>query len=459
MQNSKFCYHDSVPDESTTSSTPCPADEIDLSRSRSVSSLCDQLKGIATAATAEEASETFIKEMQRIFKRNALMLIDTRGLVDRQFRVTHLASVEGVDLVDSLETDEGGVSVGGFVGNVIAENRPRLFTDINIQNDPAFDNHLVMYRSAMAVPTLVDGRSTLWAWAFSFQPESFSKGALAGFMLRVNFFGAAIDNIRMRRSLGSQADADHAGLQTQIDLRRKMSTTKQPELRGIESAVHVDPRPSGGGELCQLYALAGRSTKKDDPRWAVVMIDVHDRSPVGDAALAMCKAVLDTIDHAEFSAGGLLSVLNDYLCKTFEGSVTATGIAAIYNGGTRTLEYAVANHAPPMLRRPHFRGDVEVIAMRGADSTVLGDKADVTFENFSEKLVAEDSLLFYSDGMTDAVNPDDEPFGKSRIETLLRLSSGGPDDVIEKILRSVREHESHQDPVNDQSMAAVRVHY
>jgi sigma-B regulation protein RsbU (phosphoserine phosphatase) len=101
----------------------------------------------------------------------------------------------------------------------------------------------------------------------------------------------------------------------------------------------------------------------------------------------------------------------------------------------KRLVYTNAGHNPPLL----VRGDGDVIRLE-AGGPVLGVVQDAAFEQGELELSAEDRLLLFTDGASEAANAEQEEFGEDRLTSLLRGSSAESAEALQsRIMREVTQ--------------------
>jgi len=125
-----------------------------------------------------------------------------------------------------------------------------------------------------------------------------------------------------------------------------------------------------------------------------------------------------------------------------------------YLSDTRTLKYANAGHNLALLLR---LGDGTCTPL-DAEGLVLGVRREVDFEERSIELAAGDRLLLYTDGVTDAQNPEGEYFDVARLCALFSAyRTLPPEALIEQLLAEVRAFSGHIPLRDDISMVTLQV--
>ena len=106
--------------------------------------------------------------------------------------------------------------------------------------------------------------------------------------------------------------------------------------------------------------------------------------------------------------------VNRLLCGQMIAGRFATHVYLRLDAARGEVAYANAGHNPPLLARA--RGEVEVL---GASGTVLGVFPEAEYRSVSLPLRPGDRLLMYTDGITEARNPDGDEFGQERLTSAL----------------------------------------
>jgi sigma-B regulation protein RsbU (phosphoserine phosphatase) len=169
--------------------------------------------------------------------------------------------------------------------------------------------------------------------------------------------------------------------------------------------------------------------------------DYFDILPLGEEALGLCigdvagkglpaallmsnlQAAVRGLASPSLPPNGMCSRLNALLCRNMTSDRFITFFYAQLDGPTRLLRYASAGHNPPFLL--HRDGTHERLQEGGG---VLGVFPDQKFDLGSVQLAPGDRVILFTDGVTEANNPEGEEFGEARLLGLLeqnRASSAG----------------------------------
>jgi sigma-B regulation protein RsbU (phosphoserine phosphatase) len=130
----------------------------------------------------------------------------------------------------------------------------------------------------------------------------------------------------------------------------------------------------------------------------------------------------------------------------------ATFFWGVFDEERGSLAYVNAGHNPPMLLKRD--GTIERLRAGGPP---LGVFPDAHYEQASTELAADDTLLIFSDGVTQAPDPRDEEFGEARLESVLRAAAELPAAAIcDAVLSAVFEFQSGAPQEDDMTVVAGR---
>ncbi|HWZ99153.1 MAG TPA: SpoIIE family protein phosphatase [Candidatus Dormibacteraeota bacterium] len=210
---------------------------------------------------------------------------------------------------------------------------------------------------------------------------------------------------------------------------QRMPAAKTLEYAGVCSqARHV------GGDYYDFLDL-GRG------RLGLVIGDIAGKG----MAAALLMANLQANFRSQCAIAGdeprqfLRSVNQLFYENTADGDY-ATFFYAEYDDETRKLRYANCGHLPALLMRPD--GTLERL---GATATVLGLFTDWDCDIEERQLIPGDTLLLYTDGVTESFNEAREEFGEQRLREILQRNARlTPNGFIDSLFEEVRRHNPHE---------------
>lgn len=206
-----------------------------------------------------------------------------------------------------------------------------------------------------------------------------------------------------------------------------------PALEGWHIAAHYRPARSVGGDFYDFLQY-------DDGRLGLVIGDVTDKGVPAALVMASTRATLRgvAIDYAAaqnrtesvVDPGQVLARANDLICPDIPPKMFITCFYALLDPKTGCLQYANAGHDVPYVKR----GDT-FIELR-ARGMPLGLLPGMPYEVQEIQLEPGDSILFYSDGLVEAHNPQREMFGFPRLSEYVASHAGGA-ALIQSVLEDL----------------------
>jgi PAS domain S-box-containing protein len=182
-----------------------------------------------------------------------------------------------------------------------------------------------------------------------------------------------------------------------------------PELGGYQIAAYYQPAREVGGDFYDFFEVG-------DGRLGLVVGDASGKGIPAAMVMANTRSVLRTIAQGGGVAPGeVLAKANEILYPDILASMFVTCFYGVLEPSSDTFTYANAGHDLPYVR--HGDGDAEELRARGMP---LGLMPGMRYEEKQTILQAGESVLFYSDGLVEAHDPQRrEMFGLPRLRTLV----------------------------------------
>ena len=183
-----------------------------------------------------------------------------------------------------------------------------------------------------------------------------------------------------------------------------------------------------GGDFYDHFQLDGGKT-------GIVVADVSGKG-VPAALFGMVSKTLlrATATQDAIEPGAVIASVNDVLCQDNESCMFVTVFYAVLDPGRGQLSYVNAGHPPPLL--VHADGRTEFLPL--TDGIALGVADGLLFEQQSIQLEPGDYVIIYTDGVTEAFNPDNEEFTEARLQPLFSESAAADvQDAVHRVIRAV----------------------
>jgi serine phosphatase RsbU (regulator of sigma subunit) len=192
-----------------------------------------------------------------------------------------------------------------------------------------------------------------------------------------------------------------------------------PKLPGWQIAAHYQPAREVGGDLYDFLAPA-------DGRWGLVIGDATDKGVPAALLMASVRSMIRAAALVMDAPGELLAHVNDLLCADTPPQMFVTCFYALLDPANGRVRYANAGHD-----LPYLRSDEKVSELR-ARGMPLGLMPGSRYEEQEVILAPGQDILFYSDGLVEAHNPEREMFGFPRLQALLS-QQGTQTSLIESL--------------------------
>jgi len=389
-------------------------------------------------------------------RRDMLLTVSRRGLPDGKYKITRLIADTGSlqpdapDLPDPwrdwerLRTYEGG-----FIGEVIALEEPQLFVGLDLTDDPIVGDRLAGMRAALVTPNFDQGRAINWAFQLARDDRRWTVEDLERWMISGNLLGTATRNLVTRRSV----DELNRRLEYQFDevarVQRSLLPDATPRIPGHSIATSYLTSLKAGGDYYDFYRFGEHD-------WGLMIADVSGHGAAAATVMAMLHAMLPGPDDPPVSPEKFVPRINRRLVQSLHEGMFVTALFARYNERTGELRYVRCGHPPARVRR----ADGSIESLNGAPLLPMGIVEDYEVEAASARLGPGDTLVLYTDGITEEPRtlPDGsrDMFGVERLDAALRACSGEPTCVVESIHHALHEHTGAMTREDDQTLVVLR---
>jgi sigma-B regulation protein RsbU (phosphoserine phosphatase) len=227
----------------------------------------------------------------------------------------------------------------------------------------------------------------------------------------------------------------------QTDLLPKES----PRVAGYEIAGKSVPAQVVGGDYFDFIPIDGK-------RVAVTLGDVSGKGLPAALLMANLQATLRSVSLMESSPRVCIERANRLLYQSTSSEKFVTLFYGVLDPDARTLSYSNAGHDNPFL----FHQDEEP-ARLGVGGVVLSIMETFPYSEQTIPIGEGDLLVIYSDGIVEAINPDQEQFGQDRLAEVIRQHrDGSPGDLIDSIINAVKVHAGTAAQMDDMTLVVVR---
>lgn len=254
-----------------------------------------------------------------------------------------------------------------------------------------------------------------------------------------------------------QSQAEHAELQ---DLHGDLSVAREIQHAILPQHFNVKVNDNDkldifasmqaakdvGGDFYDFFRI-------DDTHMGFTIADVSGKGVPAALFMAVSRTVIKATALRGLPASQCVEIANNMLCEENVENMFVTAFYGIMDTTTGTIDYTNAGHNPPYVL--HADGTVTMLPSQG--NMPLGCFAEVPFKSAIVKLMTGDMLVMFTDGVTEAMNAENEGFGENRLENLLpSLSEKSCEEAVGMVNQTVKEFVGDAPQSDDITLLAIK---
>jgi serine phosphatase RsbU (regulator of sigma subunit) len=264
-----------------------------------------------------------------------------------------------------------------------------------------------------------------------------------------------VARVNADRQLERQLTAEVAASREVLDrearavgrLQRELLTDSLPALPGYEWQSHYATSTRAGGDYYDAIALP-------DGRIAIIVADATGHGTPAAVLMATGRALFRAEMESPSEPGDELATLNRRLSRLLPTGWFLTACLVILDPSSGEIEYSLAGHEPPVIVRARTRA---VDFLTGVGGPPLGPFPEARFATGSERLDLGDTLVLYTDGVTETMNAEHVLFGTEGLRHALAGSSQvSVAETRSKLLWALDAHASGAPPADDTTILLLR---
>jgi sigma-B regulation protein RsbU (phosphoserine phosphatase) len=254
----------------------------------------------------------------------------------------------------------------------------------------------------------------------------------------------AIENARLYLETVEKQKMEQE-LEVAKEIQKRLLPKAFPQIAGVQSRAMNLPSKHVGGDYYDIIPLSAT-------RVAAVIADVSGKGVPAALLMASLQSSLRGEADDGRSPSEVISILNREIYEHTSGGTFVTVFYGIIDFERCELVYCNAGQSPPVIL-----GKDLAVKMLDDTDIVLGIDASATYRDMVVELNAGDLLFLYTDGITDELDKDDEPFGEAGLIANLRQAYDRDlGDILNRVHGAVMDHTSGQ-PQDDLTALAIRI--
>ncbi len=395
-----------------------------------------------------DAVRVYASHVGPILNADARVSLSRRGMEKPKVIVTQSPAFGRV--VDPWrERDALPTLEGGLLAELIWGDEPIVINDLQIDPSDPSAEHLAGMRSLAAIPLYDGGEALNMVLICRREADAFTDDFLPEHVWISNLFGRATNNLVLRKELERTYERLERELKTVADIQRSLLPKQLPSRPGLDVAAYYQTSQQAGGDYYDFFELPSGEI-------GLLIADVSGHGTPAAVMMAVTHAVAHTRPGKPHPPSAVLKFVNEALCQRYtNGTGTfVTAFFAIYNPETRELTYSSAGHNPPRLKRS-CGGPNGIID--AAPALPLGIDEDEPYTDATQRLRPGDTLVLYTDGITEARDPNNELFGTDRLDDVLAGCNDSAQTLVDCTMAAVEQFTQNGPVQDDRTLVVMRV--
>ncbi len=389
-----------------------------------------------------------VEEVQHILQADACALLlpgDEPGYLD--FRAASGWHADPVSAGWRVPAD--GQSGPGLA---MRTQHPFLVEDI-VERDPApwLPNWLAEegFRGHAVMPLIAGGHSVGALVIDTRKPRPWDEDEVRLLSLMGNQAAIAIEKARLH-----QEEVKKQGLEKEMALGQQIQLSllpkNPPTVPGWEFAVYYQAARLVGGDFYDFYELPG-----EPGQLGLLVADVVGKGVPAAMFMALSRTTIRTVALSGGSPAAVLERANDLILKDSYSDFFLTAFYAVLDTHTGHLVYANGGHNWPLW----LQATTGEFQEWSAQSMLLGSFDWMQLDECEIGVAPGDLLIFYTDGVTEAMNADYQLFGEERFRAAVAArAEAGAQQILDSVVDAIKAHTGDMPQSDDVTLVVVKRH-
>jgi sigma-B regulation protein RsbU (phosphoserine phosphatase) len=324
----------------------------------------------------------------------------------------------------------------GMVGHVAATGRMHYAPDVTV--DPYYVSCELDTRSEVSLPLKVGGEVIGVLAVDDTKTDAFSGDQLQILKALAGHIAVAIENARLFRVERVRREVMQHEAQEARAVQQALFLKAVPLITGFAFETAWHPAGSVAGDWFDFIDLG-------DERYGIALADVSGKGMPAALLMSATRSLLRSFAKLDPSPGQTLMRLNQALSEDFPMGKFVTMVYAVLDARTRKITVASAGHLRPLL----INGECSFLEVDTGLPLGLGASS---YPEHTVHLKSGTRLLFYTDGITEATNCQDEEFGPARLLNHFLT----PGACVEGLIREIQHFGPGLDLSDDATAVLIR---
>lgn len=229
-------------------------------------------------------------------------------------------------------------------------------------------------------------------------------------------------------------------------IQKKILPKKIRHIFGLELSTFFKPAKEIGGDYYDYSQL-------DENSFSITIADVSGKGVPAAFLMALGRSVLKTLELQGEDPASNLKKLNRLIFADMSEDMFITMIHTKYNYKTKTLVYSNAGHNPIIF----YNSEKHIIETHFVKGVAIGFLEDYNYKQSEIKLNIGDIVVFYTDGITEAENPNKFLFGIERLKNIiLKYSHLSAREIKYKLLYEINKFQNGFEQSDDITFVVIK---
>jgi sigma-B regulation protein RsbU (phosphoserine phosphatase) len=272
-------------------------------------------------------------------------------------------------------------------------------------------------RSEVAVPLVAQDRAIGVMDLESERIGFFNDDQVRALTTLAPQIASSIENARLYEELAERERRMEEDLKAAHELQKLLLPTRAPELEGLEVAVGLRPARLISGDIYDLF-------EQNDGHTVIAFGDVSGKGAAAALYGALVSGLLRTTAPGKRSPSELLQALNETLIERKVEARYVTLLVMLWHPHSGQFNMANAGALPPMVCRG---GEIVKLKVEGVPLGLLDSRE---YEEIPLQTKPGDTIVLYSDGITDHLSLGGEEYGRGRLARVVRNHCALPSEQV-----------------------------
>ena len=329
----------------------------------------------------------------------------------------------------------------GITGAAVEQRAPVRVQDTS--KDPRYIAPHPDIRSEVAIPLIAHDRVSGVMDLESEQVGYFTQDHVRMLMLLAPQIASSVENARLYEQLAIRERRMEEDLQAARELQSVLLPTGDPGFEGLEVAAGLRPARGISGDIYDFF-------ESQDKRAVLAFGDVSGKGAAAALYGALVSGLLRLLAPRRTDPRELMRALNEALVERKVEARYVTLLVMVWTPHIRQFVMANAGSNPPLVCRNR-----EILKPR-VEGVPLGLLDTREYEEVVFQAHRGDTLVLYSDGVTDHLSPDGQDYGRHRLSEVVRRMCDQPAQaLVAEILADLDRFNTT--PFDDQTVLVLKV--